>query len=214
MVTVTVEDGLIDKVTLYREATWFLRLDVWPFLIVYAAGLAASMNEAHVIKLAGLIAVPIGLGLHLLLFLFAQSSVHFRCWIGKSSAKDLSEASWVHVQAAKNAGKDRLVPVLRGRKISPDTKVSVLSNDFPLSNEFFQYQEVTYYYDAQVSPVFELYAKFIAHSIVNELFYGAPGLHLCASRLPHALLPASSDGMVWLWRAQCSRAGYAQMGAK
>lgn len=153
MVNVSVKDGLIESVTLYKEAAWFLRLDVWPFLLVYAAGLAASVSDMQFVKLAGLIAVPIGLALHLLLFLLVQSSVHFRCWIGKSSAKDLSEASWVHVRAAKNAGKDRLVPVLRGRKVSPDTKVVVLDKDFPLSNEFFQYQEVTYFYDEEVSFV-------------------------------------------------------------
>jgi hypothetical protein len=147
MATCDVKDGLIERVTLYKEAFWLLRWDILPFLVLYGAGLAAAVSEAHDVKVVGLVLVPVGLTAHLLMFLFAQTSVNFRAHLGKSKATSLAEASWVHVVAAKNAGRDRLVPVYRSLKLPPSAQVVVLKQSYSLRAEFFQYQEVTYYWD-------------------------------------------------------------------
>lgn len=147
--SVAVKDGLIDEVTLHRETFWLLRWDVWPFLIIYGLGLVAALSDAHDIKVAGLVAVPLGLTVHLVIFLFAQSSNAVRAFIGKTRVSKLADATWVQVKAAPNAGRDRLVPVLRVWQLPPNARVTIMQQDYPLSSAFFQYQEVTYYYDGE-----------------------------------------------------------------
>lgn len=142
-----VNDGLIDSVTLFRETVWFLRWDVWPFVVAYSFGLICALSDVRETKILGLVVVPIALMTHLLMFLVAQSSVAFRSFLGKSKVDSISNATWVHVVAAKHAGKDMLVPVLRGLPLPPNPKVKVLGVDYPLKTEFFQYQEVSYYFD-------------------------------------------------------------------
>ena len=148
-VKTTIEDGLIDHVTLYQPRVWFLRWDVFPFLIVYVAS-SIFITQDGPLKLAALVIFPIGLALHLLLFLLAQSSVAFRCFIGKRKVYDIQSTVDIHVHAAKNAGKDRLVNLLHMRgEVNHPGVINVLGENFPLTTQIFIFQEVVYCFDQE-----------------------------------------------------------------
>jgi hypothetical protein len=141
-----ISDGLIDQITLYRPLFWLFRWDVLPFLVIYALSTYLIVQESEW-KFPALILFPVGLCLQLFVFLLAQSSVAFRCFIGKKQVTDIDTAVDVHVRAAKNAGKDRLVNLFRmrgGSQVSNPGSVDVLGQSFALTNEMFIFQEVMY----------------------------------------------------------------------
>lgn len=139
-----IEDGLIDSITLYKECAWYLRYDVLPFLFIYVNSLAMILSNQIFMKLAGLILFPIGLSFHLLIFLAAQSSVTVRCMLGKQKVASVSEAGYVMIKAAKNAGKDRIVKLITDNQIGDNTTVSVLNKSYKITKVTFSFQEVTY----------------------------------------------------------------------
>jgi cation-transporting ATPase 13A1 len=103
--------------------------------------------DSH-LKYAALVGIPSLLSLHLIIFLFAQSSVKLRCFIGKSPVKDVSKATFALVKAAKNAGKDRIVNVEHRVDQESVSEIAVVGNKYLISPIFFQFQEVTYQFQA------------------------------------------------------------------
>lgn len=148
-----IKDGLIQRIELYARCSWIVRWDVAPFLLSYAGLFAGAIVDYMDAKFSFFVAIPVVLCIHLLLFLVAQSSVQLRCWIGKSKVKDFSTADFVLVYAAKNAGKDKIVPmehnISKASSSSGNSGASfhALANSYSLADHTFQYQEVTYYYD-------------------------------------------------------------------
>lgn len=143
-----IRDGLVEKIELYRNKYWLARLDVFPFLIGYIAMFFFIFSEAEGdIKYTSLVGIPALLTLHLIIFLFAQSSVKLRCLIGKDIVQDVNKATYALVSAAKNAGKDRIVSIEHREDQSVASSINVLSHDYQLSPVFFQFQEVTYQFN-------------------------------------------------------------------
>lgn len=150
MTSLLVDDGLIHQIRLYENKFWLARWDVFPFLVGYATMFSILFFDAESeFAFPCLIGIPILLSLHLIIFLFAQSSVLLRCFIGKSVTTDINRASYALVFAAKNAGKDKVVPMLkRNAEERIVSSVNVISKSFKTSDVAFQFQEVTYLYDA------------------------------------------------------------------
>lgn len=154
-----ISDDLVSEISLYRPRFWLFRLDVLPFLVYYGVSLFACSSSASNYKYAGMVAMPIGLALHLYLFLVAQSSVNVRCQIGNTEVKTHSNASMVNISAAKNAGNDRLLPVEHVIGALPGTTpgapveggIPVLGKVFKMAKSSFQFQKVTYDFDEETS---------------------------------------------------------------
>ena len=143
-VTKSVSDGLVERVSLYKKRYWLLRLDVYPFLIAYLALNVALLQRN--LKYYGLIGLPVVLFAHLLLFLLSQSSLGLMCFLGNYCVDDIDAAELVHVQAANNAGKDRIVSLHKDQTESKKT-VTVVGNTFHVPTISFEFQKITYRYD-------------------------------------------------------------------
>ena len=143
-VTKTVSDGLVERVSLHKKRYWLLRLDVYPFVIAYIALNVALMQRS--LKYYGLIGLPVVLFAHLLLFLLSQSSLGLMCYLGNYSVTDIDAAELVHVHAANNAGKDRIVSLCKDTSESKKT-VMVVGNTFHVPTISFEFQKITYRYD-------------------------------------------------------------------
>ena len=150
MVTKTISDGLIEKVTLYRSYYWLLRWDVLPFSVVYSILFAASFSKDENLCIASYVALPIALSLHLLLFLLSQWSINLQCKLGNYVVKHINQAELVQVTTAVNAGNDRIVPLIRQSKKNDgfEQSVKVAGNTYRVPAEYFVFQKVTYSYDA------------------------------------------------------------------
>jgi cation-transporting ATPase 13A1 len=145
----TIDDGVVDKVELYHNRHWLGRWDVFPFLLGYACMFFCIFAEVDSqLKYSSLVGIPSLLSLHLIIFLFAQSSVKLRCFIGKSLVKDVSKATFALVKATKNAGKDRIVNVEHRVDHASVSEITVVANKYQISPIFFQFQEVTYQFNA------------------------------------------------------------------
>lgn len=146
VVKTLIQDGLVEEITLYQDAFWLLRYDVLPFLFIYIISMVMIMSPIDQVKLTGLITFPLGLALHLLVFLYAQSSVKFRCLIGKKQVPDVKLANYAHIVAAKNAGKDRIVSIDHNVALTQSIHLKVMEQKYALSADSFSFQEVTYLY--------------------------------------------------------------------
>lgn len=136
-----IKDGLIDEIILYENKSPLMRLDVFPFVILYflstlmilsvdlfpsssSEGLHDGEKLAN-LKLAGLILFPIVLVGHLLVFLYAQSSLTVRCFLGKRRIDDIHDEThqhsdrtiYVHVVTNKTIGNDRIVKLERNQPL-------------------------------------------------------------------------------------------------
>lgn len=100
------------------------------------------------IKYGSMIGIPSLLSLHLIIFLFAQSSVKLRCFIGKSVVKDVNKATFALISGAKNAGKDRIVSVEHRADQTTVSEITVVSKSYEIVPVFFQFQEVTYQFNS------------------------------------------------------------------
>ncbi len=181
-----IKDGLIDEIILYENKAPLMRLDVFPFVILYSVAtlliLAPTIvpdnngEQLAALKLSGLILFPIVLVAHLLVFLYAQSSLTFRCLLGKHRIEDFMDVSYdttiyIHVVTNKTVGSDRIVKLQRNQPlinasaaahsaVTPSTSASVpaksksignmekkiLDQQYALNAFTFTFQEVTYYY--------------------------------------------------------------------
>ena len=144
-----------------------MRLDVWPFMIGYltlfhilyhadiysidyAKELANEIEDPSVKLKLALFGIPVLLSLQVLIFLVSQWSMGVKCSLGYISVKTIPEATMVHVVAAKNAGKDRIVPVMMIRldpKQPKSMEVSIAKRKYHCYIKFFEFQKVKYEYD-------------------------------------------------------------------
>jgi cation-transporting ATPase 13A1 len=144
-----VGDELIRKVTLFRPMFWLLRYDVLPFMLAYCVlfGVAEHVEEYRHVSFVG---IPIVLCVHILLFMMSQYSVGLRCRLGNVLAKGVSDCQVVHVEAAKNAGRDRIVDLnveknLRGELVE---NFVVCGSRFAAPQYHFEFQQVVYAFDS------------------------------------------------------------------
>lgn len=188
-----VKDGLVDEVILFASGHWFWRYDVFPFVVVYAIlfSMALCSPDANAVlltsqfstslsleslqsalsaKMFGLIGLPLVLAVHLFLFLMAQNSALLRCRLGNRQVSLVSAADCVFVRAAKNSGKDRIA---RLRRSPLSGSVTVAGNKFDVAGEIFEFQKVTYSYDASKGTFTRL--TYPSHGAVTK-FLESPGV--------------------------------------
>ena len=143
-----VDDGLIQKTSLYKPVFWLFRLDVLPFVVLYATFFTLTLGGNSFRTQLGLIALPILFSLHLFLFLMAQWSVRVRCALGYKLVKDVDQAEIVHVAAAQNAGMDRLVKLTANNYFSEAKSISIMNKTFQITRERLDFQKVVYHFDS------------------------------------------------------------------
>ena len=148
MSTKIVGDGLMQHATLFKPVHWWQRLDVAPFVVLYAIFFALSLSKDDAKIYIGLIALPILFAAHLFIFLIAQGSVKVRCILGYAQVTDITKAEIVHVTAAQNAGKDRLVRLGTNKFFTEPKGVQVLGRTFMITRERIDFQKVAYHFDA------------------------------------------------------------------
>jgi hypothetical protein len=103
-----------------------------------------------------LIVLPIVLTLHFLLFMWSNSSVQVKCQLGHKAAVSIDSADTVLVKAAKNAGRDRIVDLVRP-VLTTDANVSephihrssvvVFGREYIVPKCYFDFQRICYDFD-------------------------------------------------------------------
>jgi len=150
MVVKPIGDDLISNVTLLRPMVWFRRYDVLPFAFLYASIFSfASDPEWRNVSFVG---IPIVLACHLLLFMMCQSSVSLKGRVGNTEVASIDECSLLLVSAAKNVGKDKVVPLLctpivKGSS-SGESEIRICKNAFVAPRYCFEFQKVKYAYNS------------------------------------------------------------------
>ncbi|CAM6077612.1 unnamed protein product [Sphagnum tenellum] len=123
---VLAEGKIVRLVELYKWRELPLRLDVWPFAILYVAwvtGVATSLDATDAgIVLAALVV------LHILTFLFSAWSVNFRCFVQATKVSDVHQADVVKVIPSKFSGSKEVVP-LQMRKLIVPTALTTSSGE-------------------------------------------------------------------------------------
>ena len=165
-----INDGLVDRVFLLNPRSWYLRWDVAPFFACYmvlfhflyhadiysrdyAKELANELEDPGLQLKVALIGIPVLLAMQVLLFLMSQWNMALKCNLGYVRTNRVADASMVHVVAAKNVGKDRIVPVMMMRPVDPRVaekmkqEVDIAGSKYRCSAKFFEYQKVKYEYD-------------------------------------------------------------------
>jgi len=140
------EDDLVSSVELLCPLQWYLRWDVFPFLVLYTLLFGVLSTQEGPLSFFAFVAIPCLLGLQIFFFLLSQWSVTLRCRLGHYSVTRVAKAQRVLVKAAKNAGKDRIVDLLRHEKSG---EVKIADKLFLLKGEYFEFQKVIYSYDAE-----------------------------------------------------------------
>eukprot|EP00953_Heterococcus_sp_UTEX-ZZ885_P010281 6007-Heterococcus_DN1.PRE.2 len=122
-----IQDKVVLGCSLYTQRSKQSRLDVWPFALAYAslwlaavAGEGVSSDKAGS-KLFLLIATPVVLLMHLLVFLGCQWSISCRCTVGYKQCNDIDSAELVRVYPAPNCGLEELVPLQRRKRPTAST---------------------------------------------------------------------------------------------
>jgi cation-transporting ATPase 13A1 len=81
-----------------------------------------------------------------------NASVAVKGRVGFTPANDIKSATWVHVSAAKNAGKDQLSGF---RARTAETKsVAILNQTFSVPQYEFEFQKLHYYFDQSANMFF------------------------------------------------------------
>lgn len=124
-----------------------MRLDVLPFIGLYAVLLACALSKNPTYTYTGLILLPIAFAFHLFLFLMAQWSVKVRCMLGYAPVSDIKQTQMVRISAAKNAGADRLVKLAASPYITTAMDVNILGKAYSITRERVDFQKVVYNFD-------------------------------------------------------------------
>ncbi|CAK9272759.1 unnamed protein product [Sphagnum jensenii] len=123
---VLAEGKIVRLVELYKWRELPLRLDVWPFAILYVAwvtGVATSLDATD----AGIVLAALFV-LHILTFLFSAWSVNFRCFVQATKVRDVHQADVVKVIPSKFSGSKEVVP-LQMRKLIVPTALTTSSGE-------------------------------------------------------------------------------------
>ncbi|CAA6669826.1 unnamed protein product [Spirodela intermedia] len=101
---------VVEGIDLLKRRHWTLRLDVWPFAILYVAWLFTVVPSIDItdaiIVLGGLLVS------HILVLLFTAWSVDFRCFVQFNKVEAVHLADACKVTPAKFSGSKEIVPLL------------------------------------------------------------------------------------------------------
>ena len=193
-----VDDGLVYDVNLLVPRYWLLRWDVAPFLavhtvlffILYTANIysrdyngptkgytdligqsesSGDLNSKDV-QIA-LIGIPVLLTIQLLLFLLGQWSMNLKCNLGYSRVSNIGEARYAHIVASRNAGKDRIVPLLLRSATRSTNDIKIAGKTHSVQGIRFEFQKIAYEYDPDKNTFIKLEYPVSSH-IKNYLKHG------------------------------------------
>jgi len=100
----------ITKISLYKEARTFLRLDFLPFAILYVSTTAYGISNELPFEYTAF-GIGVVFVLQAITILSQQWSVGFKCFAAYSKVSKISEATFVKVDPASNKGKTELCPL-------------------------------------------------------------------------------------------------------
>ena len=163
-----VRDDLIERLVYYKAYSNVLyRLDVWPFLflygvffvllqmyiepyhVMYSNAISSSDRPSNTIIYIGLIGWPVTLVVQLTLFLLSQWSIGMRCFLGYQVTHNIDQADFVHVNAAKHAGNDRLVAIEHIPHMTDKPIVlDIMDQHFSITKNRIDFQKVAYNFDS------------------------------------------------------------------
>eukprot|EP00741_Cyanophora_paradoxa_P004472 tig00000806_g4341.t1 len=105
-----VQSKAIASASLHRSIPKWQRLDVWPFVLLHAANLAAykSLPEHHLACLIALLAILFVNGL---VHLFTHWSVDAKCFISSRRVSDVRDAQFVKIVPTPHHGPKAIVPL-------------------------------------------------------------------------------------------------------
>lgn len=171
-----VNDGVIQTVTPCVPIDWKFRLDVLPFVIGYFIFFfLTAFKETLVLSIY---LIPAFLLVHLLLFLISQWSLSLKQILGYKVVKNISEATFVFVIAARNMGKNR-VEQLHHRSRPQASNLVIAGTSFEHHSLYFEFQNILYGYSSknkcfcrELYPVkgsIEDYISYKGHEILDSL---------------------------------------------
>lgn len=141
-----IKDGVIQTVTPCVPIDWKFRLDVLPFIIGYSVFFSlAACKETMTLSLY---LIPALLLVHSLLFLVSQWSLTLKQILGYKVVKDISDATFVFVIAAKNMGKNR-VEQLNHRSRRHTSNLVIAGTSFEHHALYFEFQNILYGYSSK-----------------------------------------------------------------
>ena len=173
-----VDDGLVYEVSLLVPIYWLLRWDVAPFLIAYlilfyylfTADIYSRQYTSGDVKTntnlgwieiedanltsgsahLSLVGIPIVLFSQLLVFLLSQWSMAIKCRLGYTRVSSVDQAKFVLVIASKNAGQDRMAPLLtisKEKRVLTERHVFIAGRKYVVKPTRFEFQKTVYEYD-------------------------------------------------------------------
>ena len=162
-----VGDGVIDRVELICSCFWLLRLDVWPFLLLYTFLFLVHFQHKQLVqqshhsgvKLFVFIVLPLLLCFHLLLFLLTQGwSIALRVTLGGRQVFEIKKADKVYIVASTNAGNNCIV-VLHHRHNLEEVAAKdfmIAGVTFSVEDEYFIFQKVLYGFETEKNTFVKL----------------------------------------------------------
>ncbi|PHU09844.1 putative manganese-transporting ATPase PDR2 [Capsicum chinense] len=131
---------VVESVDLLKKRHWSWRLDVWPFVILYAVWILTIIPSLDIadafIVLGALVAF------HALVFLFTVWSVDFKRFVQYSKVDDIHRADYCKVTPAKFSGSKEIVP-LHFRKLAGS------SSSEGLEEIYFEFRKQQYIYSKE-----------------------------------------------------------------
>lgn len=135
-----VDGKVVESVDLLKKRHWSWRLDVWPFVILYAVWILTIIPSLDIadafIVLGALVAF------HALVFLFTVWSVDFKRFVQYSKVDDIHRADYCKVTPAKFSGSKEIVP-LHFRKLAGS------SSSEGLEEIYFEFRKQQYIYSKE-----------------------------------------------------------------
>ncbi|KAM3378424.1 putative manganese-transporting ATPase PDR2 [Capsicum galapagoense] len=131
---------VVESVDLLKKRHWSWRLDVWPFVILYAVWILTiipSLDIADAFIVLGALAA-----FHALVFLFTVWSVDFKRFVQYSKVDDIHRADYCKVTPAKFSGSKEIVP-LHFRKLAGS------SSSEGLEEIYFEFRKQQYIYSKE-----------------------------------------------------------------
>ena len=104
-----------------------------------------------------------------MLFLLTQWSVSLRRIVGFGVVNDLCQCTHVHVNASKNVGEDKIVPMMRIQSSSTSNEFGINTFKLHLWNLFFEFQKVKYSYDKEQNNFVAL--DYLTNGTVSQVNY-------------------------------------------
>lgn len=138
-----IRNSLSMDVKYLRKRKVLRRLDVLPFIPLYAVGFLMLSQPEERIRLLGFLCIPVVLVLHIVLFLVAQSSLKLKSLISFRKVEEIDQAT--HAFVSMDGYSEIVDLVLRLEKYS----ARIVGKVFQLSEISFEFRKLVFYYSLE-----------------------------------------------------------------